>query len=140
MKHQQLSWFNTYIKESIIVKDYCVEPNNKIEDTGFGYTMSLIGGKYKMIILYWLGEFSVLRYNAIHRLIGTISFKMLSLALKELEADGLVIRVVFHQMPPKVEYSLSDKGKSLIPILFSLCEWGEKNRPEGNRQPKENRG
>lgn len=111
------------------MKSYCAEPNKKIEDTGFGYTMSIIGGKYKMIILYWLGEFNVLRHNAIHRLIGTISFKMLSTTLKELEADGLIIRVVYPQMPPKVEYSLSAKGKSLIPILFSLCEWGEKNRP-----------
>ena len=107
---------------------YCVEPDVKIKDTGFGYTMSIIGGKYKMIILYWLGQFSVLRHNGLHRLIGNISFKMLSSTLKELEADGLVIRTVYPQLPPKVEYSLSNKGKSIIPILFSLCEWGEKNR------------
>lgn len=114
------------------MKSYCAEPNKKIEDTGFGYTMSIISGKYKMIILYWLGEFNVLRHNAIHRLIGTISFKMLSTTLKELEADGLIIRVVYPQMPPKVEYSLSAKGKSLIQILSSLCEWGEKNRPKNH--------
>lgn len=106
----------------------CIQPDTRIENTGFGYTMSIIGGKYKMIILYWLGEFDVLRHNALHRLIGKISFKMLSSTLKELEADGLIIRTVYPQLPPKVEYSLSEKGKSLIPILFDLCEWGDKNR------------
>lgn len=108
---------------------YCLESNTKIENTGFGYTMSIIGGKYKMIIIYWLGEFEVLRYNAIHRILGNISFKVLSSTLKELEADNLVIRKVYPQMPPKVEYTLSEKGKSLLPMLFSLCDWGEKNRP-----------
>lgn len=106
----------------------CIAPDTRIEDTGFGYTMSIIGGKYKMIILYWLGEFGVLRHNALHRLIGKISFKMLSSTLKELEADGLIIRTVYPQLPPKVEYSLSDKGKSLIPILFDLCSWGDEHR------------
>ncbi len=109
---------------------HCIEPNIKIEDTGFGYTMSVIGGKYKMIILYWLGEFGVLRHNALYRLIGKISFKMLSSTLKELEADGLILRKVYPQMPPKVEYSLSAKGKSLIPMLFELCDWGDQNRPK----------
>lgn len=106
----------------------CIEPDTRIEETGFGYTMSIIGGKYKMIILYWLGEFNVLRHNALHRLIGKISFKMLSSTLKELEADGLIIRTVYPQLPPKVEYSLSEKGQSLIPILFDLCSWGDKHR------------
>ncbi len=120
--------YNIYRKESVKMQR-CIEPNIKIEDTGFGYTLSIIGGKYKMIILYWLGEFEVLRHNALHRLIGKISFKMLSSALKELEAAGLIVRKVYPQMPPKVEYSLSAKGKSLIPMLFDLCEWGDKNRP-----------
>ena len=106
----------------------CIMPSAKLEDTGFGYTLSLIGGKYKMIILYWLGEFEVLRHNALHRLIGIISFKMLSATLKELEADGLINRKVYPQLPPKVEYSLTDKGKSLIPILFDLCQWGDDHR------------
>lgn len=107
----------------------CIQPDTRIENTGFGYTISIIGGKYKMIILYWLGEFEVLRYNALQRLIGKISFKMLSSTLKELEADGLIIRTVYPQLPPKVEYSLSSKGKSLIPILFDLCSWGDEHRP-----------
>ena len=108
----------------------CITPSTKIEDTGFGYTLSLIGGKYKMIVLYWLGEFGTLRYNALHRLIGKISFKMLSTTLKELERDELINRKVYPELPPKVEYSLTDKGKSLIPMLFALCDWGDKHRPK----------
>ena len=106
----------------------CIEPNIKIEDTGFGYTLSIIGGKYKMIVLYWLGEFGTLRHNALQRLIGKISFKMLSTTLKELEKDELICRKAYPELPPKVEYSLTEKGKSLIPMLFALCEWGDKHR------------
>lgn len=108
----------------------CIAPDTKLEDTGFGYTLSLIGGKYKMIVLYWLGEFGILRHNALHRLIGKISFKMLSTTLKELEHDGLINRKVYPELPPKVEYSLTPKGQSLIPMLFALCEWGDSNRPK----------
>ncbi|MBP3687923.1 MAG: helix-turn-helix transcriptional regulator [Alphaproteobacteria bacterium] len=107
----------------------CIAPNTKLENTGFGYTLSLIGGKYKMIVLYWLGEFGILRHNALHRLIGKISFKMLSTTLKELERDGLINRKVYPELPPKVEYSLTSKGQSLIPMLFALCEWGDNHRP-----------
>ena len=100
----------------------------KLDETGFGYTLSLISGKYKMTILYCLSEFKVGRYNELKRFIGTISHKTLSLSLRELEADGLVSRKEYPQIPPKVEYSLSERGQSLIPILDALCEWGEQHR------------
>ena len=106
----------------------CITAGTGIEETGFGYTMSLVSGKYKMIILYWLVEYSVLRYNELKRRLGTISHKTLSLSLKELEADGLVQREEYPQIPPKVEYSLSERGRSLIPILDAMCIWGEENR------------
>ncbi len=99
------------------------------EDTGFHYTLSLISGKYKMVILYCLMEFGVVRYSALKRYIGSISHKTLSAALKELERDGLILREEYPQIPPKVEYSLSDKGRSLMPVLDGLCLWGEENRP-----------
>ena len=109
----------------------CITAGTGIEETGFGYTMSLVSGKYKMIILYWLAEYGVLRYNELKRRLGAISHKTLSLSLKELEAAGLVQREEYPQIPPKVEYSLSERGRSLIPILDAMCIWGEENRPRG---------
>lgn len=100
----------------------------KLEETGFHYTMSLIQGKYKMFILYTLMGFKVVRFNELQKYIKTISYKTLSSTLKELEADGLVHREEYPQIPPKVEYSLTERGKSLIPILDQMCEWGEQNR------------
>ena len=99
-----------------------------LEQTGFHYTMSLIQGKYKMFILYTLMDFGVVRFNEMKRYIRGISFKTLSATLKELEADGLVHREEYPQIPPKVEYSLTERGKSLIPILDQLCTWGEEHR------------
>ncbi|MFD0616936.1 winged helix-turn-helix transcriptional regulator [Paenibacillus sp. GCM10027629] len=109
------------------MQETCVPTGVLLKDTGFGYTLSLIGGKYKMIIMYWLSENKVMRHNELKRSIGTISFKTLSIMLKEMEADGLIIRKEFPQVPPKVEYSLSERGLSLIPLLHMMCEWGEKN-------------
>ena len=100
-----------------------------LEDTPFGYTLSVIGGKWKMVILYWLVEAQPIRYNELQRLIGTISYKTMSSQLKELEADGLIIRKEYPQIPPRVEYSLTEKGQSLYPLMEQLCQWGEKNRP-----------
>ena len=109
-----------------MIKDYIDKSN--FEDTGFSYTLSLISGKYKMVILYCLMEFQVVRYNELKRYIKSISHKTLSNSLKELEKDKLVIRNEYPQIPPKVEYSLTERGKSLIPILDGMCEWGDKNR------------
>ncbi|MCM3540706.1 winged helix-turn-helix transcriptional regulator [Priestia endophytica] len=100
-----------------------------IEDTPFGYTLSLIGGKWKMVIMYLLAENQSVRYNELRRQIGNITYKTLSAQLKSLESDGLIIRKEYPQIPPKVEYTLSDKGASLIPILEEMCEWGMKNQP-----------
>ncbi len=99
-----------------------------LNDTGFSYTLSLINGKYKMTILYTLMEFGIVRFNEMKKYIGNISYKTLSSTLKELESDRLVHREEYPQIPPKVEYSLTERGKSLIPILDSMCEWGDKNR------------
>ena len=102
--------------------------NCKLEETGFNYTMSLIQGKYKMFILYTLMEFKVVRFNEMQKYIGSITYKTLSSTLKQLEADGLINRKEYPQIPPKVEYSLTKRGESLIPILDQMCEWGDKNR------------
>lgn len=100
----------------------------KIQDTPFGYTLSVIGGKWKMVIIYFLAENQTIRFNELKRQIGAITFKTLSSQLKELEADGMVERKEYPQVPPKVEYSLTDKAKTLLPVLEGLCEWGEKNQ------------
>ena len=81
----------------------CIQ-NAKLEDTGFNYTMSLIQGKYKMYILYTLMGYGVVRFNEMKKYIGTISYKTLSTTLKEPEADGLVHRKEYPQIPPKFEY------------------------------------
>ena len=104
--------------------------NANFEDTGFSYTLSLISGKHKMVILYCLMEFETVRFNALKRSLKTISDKTLSTSLKELEADRLIVRTEYPQIPPKVEYSLSQRGESLMAVLDQLCVWGMENRLE----------
>lgn len=111
-----------------MISKYIKDAN--FEDTGFSYTLSIINGKYKMVILYCLMEFGVVRYGELKKYIKTISHKSLSADLKELEKDGLVNRKSYGSIPPKVEYSLTEKGKSLMSILDELCVWGEKNREQ----------
>ncbi len=114
-----------------MIKDYIENAN--FEDTSFSYTMSLINGKHKMVILYCLMEYAPVRFNEMRRYLKKITDKTLSSNLKELEADGLILRNEYPQIPPKVEYSLSEKGASLMKILDQLCVWGLENRPQ--KQP-----
>jgi len=86
-----------------------------------------IGDKWSMLVLLLLAEGKVLRFNEIHKYIGTISQKMLAVTLKSLESDGLVSRTVYPQIPPKVEYQLTSRGKSLLPHLQSLVSWANDN-------------
>lgn len=126
MKYSHFCVILTQRRVSQIARLTCIAEAN-LEKTGFSYTLSLINGRYKMVILYCLMEFGVVRYSEIKKYIKTVSHKTLSLMLKELEADGLVHREEYPQIPPKVEYSLTPQGESLIPILDSMCEWGKKN-------------
>ena len=102
--------------------------NANFEDTGFSYTLSLISGKHKLVILYCLMEFEPVRFNELRRYLKTISDKTLSMNLKELEADNLISRTEYPQIPPKVEYTLTERGHSLMKVLDQLCVWGEENR------------
>ncbi|WP_371374983.1 winged helix-turn-helix transcriptional regulator [Sporomusa aerivorans] len=86
-------------------------------------TLDLIGGKWKALILWYLGE-RTLRFSELRKILPHVTQKMLTQQLRELEADGLVNRLIYTQIPPKVEYSLTDAGKSLLPILATLCQWG----------------
>ena len=100
----------------------------QLETTGFSYTLSLINGKYKMTILYTLMEFGVVRFNEMKKYIGGISYKTLSSTLKELEMDQLIHRAEYPQIPPQGANSITARGKSLIPILDGMCDWGDKHR------------
>lgn len=93
------------------------------------YTLSVVGGKWKWLILFKLFQDGVQRYGEIKKNIPLITHKMLSLQLKELEAERLIHREEYHQIPPKVEYSLTEKGETLIPILELMSQWGTKNKP-----------
>jgi len=86
-------------------------------------TLGLIGGKWKALILWHLGE-NTLRFSELKRTLPKITQKMLTQQLRELEASGLVTRFIYTQIPPKVEYSLTTAGRSLLPILETLCQWG----------------
>ncbi|NME83173.1 helix-turn-helix domain-containing protein [Clostridium sp. SM-530-WT-3G] len=92
--------------------------------------MSLISGKWKMHILFLLSRRENFRYGELKRKLGKITHKMLSNQLKELEKDDLIIRTQYNEVPPKVEYSLSERGKSLMPVLNAICIWGHNHISE----------
>ena len=96
--------------------------------TGYSYTLSLISGKYKPVILYCLMEYEPVRFNEMRRYLKKVADKTLSQNLRELEADGLIARTAYPQIPPKVEYTLTERGHSLVKVLDQLCDWGIANR------------
>ena len=98
-----------------------------IDKCGMAYTLSLIGGRWKVSILWTLSQ-GKLRYNSLREKLPIISERMLVLQLKELERDGLVKRIVYPEVPPRVEYELTENGLSLKPILKSLSDWGDQQR------------
>lgn len=100
-----------------------MDHKKKIYSCPIEASIDLIGGKYKSIILWYLID-KTLRFNELQKAIPKATPKMLTQQLRELEADGLIIRVVYPVVPPKTEYSLSDFGKTLIPILNLMCDWG----------------
>ena len=101
----------------------------RFSDTGYSYTLSLIAGKYKPVILYCLMEYEPVRFNEMQRYLGRVADKTLSQNLKELEKDGLVHREMYPEVPPRVEYTLTERGHSLVRVLDQLCDWGLENRP-----------
>lgn len=105
-------------------------PSEDVNVRPFAYAASLINGKWKMHILFWLWKAEVLRYSQLKRALGPVTHKMLSAQLKELELDGIICRREYPQVPPKVEYSLTETGQSLMPILNALCTWGQEHIPQ----------
>ncbi|MBU8879724.1 winged helix-turn-helix transcriptional regulator [Bacillus sp. FJAT-29790] len=91
-------------------------------------TLAIIGGKWKMLIMWHLGKEGTKRFSELRTLIPDITQRMLVNQLRELEADSIVHREVYPVVPPKVEYSLTEQGESLMPILESMYEWGKNYR------------
>lgn len=98
---------------------------SKSYNIGVEATIDVIGGKWKPIILCHLQNNGLMRTSALKRAIPTITQKMLTQQLRELENDGIINRIVYDQIPPKVEYELSTYGQTLGELLSSLCYWGE---------------
>ena len=89
------------------------------------FTLSIISGKWKVVIIWHLGHEGPYRFNELQRLFSNISHKVLANQLKELTEDGIITRKTFDEVPPKVEYSISELGSTLIPIVDMLYEWGK---------------
>ena len=106
-------------------------PTGKVEDVtpemaavGAEAALKILDGRWKMLILFHLFRASVRRFSELEKAIPAISQKMLAQQLRELERDSVVLRTVYAEVPPKVEYRLTDWGKALCPILDQLLEWG----------------
>ena len=104
---------------------------NKIsleEDCAMAFTIARIGGRWKLSILGLLYDYEVQRYSEMKGNLPGISERMLTLQLKELEAEGLIVKSVYAEVPPRVEYRLTTKGKSLSPIFREMTKWGEEHK------------
>ncbi|MCT4618274.1 MAG: helix-turn-helix transcriptional regulator [Marinisporobacter sp.] len=92
------------------------------------FAMNQISGKWKLVILWHIYDQEVIRFGELMKSINKITHKMLSNQLKELVNDGIIHKEIYKEIPPKVEYSLTEHGKTLIPIMEMLFEWGSKHR------------
>lgn len=104
-------------------KEYVIRLHGKTYHCALDITMDYIGGKWKTIVLWYLRN-KTLRFGELKKQIPDITEKMLSLQLKDLEKDGLVQREVYAEVPLRVEYSLTDFGKTLVPALEAIAKWG----------------
>ena len=104
-------------------KEYVFDMDGKIYHCAMDVTMDFIGGKWKTVVLWYLRD-KTMRFGEIKKQIPEITEKMLSIQLKGLEDDGLVKREVFPEVPLRVEYSLTDFGKTLVPVLEAIAKWG----------------
>jgi DNA-binding HxlR family transcriptional regulator len=111
--------------------DLMREVRKKLENGEFNcekeLTLSIISGKWKITIIYYLGTDGTLRFSEIKRLFPKITHKVLTTQVRELEEDGIVHRRVFPEVPPRVEYSLTELGQSIMPIVLMMYDWGRQN-------------
>lgn len=111
------------------------EPYEADRCRGVTGVLSRVGDKWSVLVVLMLGEAEggTLRFNELRRRIGSVSQRMLTLTLRNLERDGLVTRVVHPTVPPRVDYALSDLGRSLQPAVRALCEWASDHHAEIER-------
>lgn len=100
------------------------------EDCEMYKAMQTINGKWRMVVMYQLSKKDSFRFGELQRSLPNITKSMLSTALKELEENGLVTRIQFNEIPPRVEYSLTDKGRGLFPIFYDIYRWLSEFPPE----------
>lgn len=98
--------------------------NRRIACSPIEMTLDVVGGKWKPLIIYFLLKNEVMRFNQIQKAIPTATRRMITKHLRELEAHGIIHREVYDEVPPRVEYSLTDLGHTLMPVLDSMLEWG----------------
>lgn len=110
------------MKQKIYTKNDCTGEDCPIRDV-----LDRIGDKWSMLVLLVLNDTKVLRFNHLQTQIGDISQKMLTVTLRKLEADGLVERTIYAEIPPRVEYEISQMGRTLVPYLKSLSKWAKEN-------------
>lgn len=103
------------------------DKNSIIEICPIRNVVARFGDKWSLLVLLVIDSEGVIRFNELGRKIPDISTRVLSATLRTLEADGLIARKVYPQVPPKVEYSLTDTGRSLVPLIMQLTEWAQKN-------------
>lgn len=115
------------MKDSSLVHNACCPVNT---------TLSIIGGKWKVLILYHLNT-QTRRFNDLQRQMPAITQRMLTLQLRELENDGIVHREVYPQVPPKVEYSMTPFGLTLMPVIQAMHTWGEQHAAECKKHKKQ---
>ena len=109
------------------------------KECGVEAALGLIDGKWKGVILFHLLK-DRMRFNALARKLGSVTQRMLTKQLRELESDGLIVRTVYAEVPPRVEYSLSSKGRSLEPVIGALKTWGDANVLNARAQPERKAG
>lgn len=112
-------------------KEVEIQLNDKTYHCALDVTMAFIGGKWKSVVLWYLRK-NPKRYSELKRLIPDITEKMLSIQLRELERNGLIHRKIYAEIPPRVEYFLSEEGKTVLPVVEAIAKWGrEKATKEG---------
>lgn len=116
----------TYEEYIVRVHDIILTPNDNCPVTP---VIGMLQGKWKLQIIYELCIKSPLRFGELKKLLQGVTNTMLTNALRELESDGIILRKQFNEIPPHVEYSLTEKGADLLPIFHAITEWGLKYIP-----------